>query len=266
MLCSQITEMADDYFTSSDDDRPQIAFAGALNGEIALRAFSASRPLALDAHPDAEQASPPIASPTFHHLALATANLEVTVQWYANVLGLERDDVASPRDQTQAGGKWRTVWLSNGRTSYRIAIMALPGLIDDAQRSRHKGLHHLAFAFATVDELLSTYARLKALGIFPVRAADCGATISFYYEDPDRNSIKLMVEHHGSESSELMRTRPSATNPVGIDVDPDQLLSARAAGMLLAELHKRARAGEFCSASGYYRHCLTAATNRGGNR
>jgi hypothetical protein len=61
-----------------------------------------------------------------------------------------------------------------------------------------------------------------------------------------------------------MRTSPAfAGNPMGTDVDPEQLLAARAAGLSVDEIHERAYAGEFCSARGFYRHCLVTMTNRG---
>jgi catechol-2,3-dioxygenase len=210
-------------------------------------------------------ASGTIVRPTLHHFGLTTANLEVMVDWYAKVLGMEPNHLSGSPVGAQAITRWRTAWVSNDQANHRIAIMALSGLTDDAQRSRHKGLHHVAFEYPGLDDLLATYARLKVLGIEPVRAADHGATTSFYYEDPDRNSIELMVDNFGAgeQSSAFMRSSPAfATNPMGTDVDPGQMLAARASGMSVAEVHERAYAGEFCSANGFYRHCLVTAANR----
>ena len=197
--------------------------------------------------------------PTLHHFGLMTANLEIMVDWYAKVLGMAPNHRSSAPGGAPAVSVWRMAWVSNDEANHRIVLMALPDLVDDAQRSRHKGLHHVAFEYATLDDLLATYARLKNLGIEPVQAADHGATTSFYYEDPDRNRIELMVDNFGDgeQSSAFMRMSPDfAANPMGSDVDPEQMLTARAAGMSIAELHERAYAGEFCSASGFYRHCL----------
>jgi catechol-2,3-dioxygenase len=194
-----------------------------------------------------------------------TANLEAMVDWYANVLGMAPNHWSSTPAGAQAVAGWRTAWVSNDQANHRIAIMALGGLTDDAQRSRHKGLHHVAFAYATLDELLGTYVRLKELGIEPVLAADHGATTSFYYEDPDRMRSELLVDNFGDaeQSSAFMRTSPAfASNPMGCDVDPEQLLAARAAGMSVEEIHERACAEEFCSAKGFYRHCLATAASR----
>jgi catechol-2,3-dioxygenase len=210
-------------------------------------------------------ASRRIVRPTLHHFGLTTANLEAMLDWYAKVLDMAPNHRPRAPVGAQAVSGWRTVWVSNDQANHRIAIMALPGLTDDAQRSRHKGLHHVAFEYETLDDLLVTYARLKALGIEPVLAADHGATTSLYYEDPDRNRIELMVDNFGDgeQSSASLRTSSAfATNPTGTDVDPEQLIAARAAGMSVAELHERAYAGEFCSANGFYRHCLVTAANQ----
>jgi catechol-2,3-dioxygenase len=126
-------------------------------------------------------------------------------------------------------------------------------------------VQHIAFAYQSFDDLLAAYARLKSLAIEPVRAADHGTTTSIYYEDPDRNCIELMVDNFGDEeeSTEFMRRSPSfARNPMGADVDPDQIYAARKSGMSVAEIHERAYSGEFCGASGFYRHCLAIAASQ----
>src|SRR5260370_23827206 len=92
-------------------------------------------------------ASRTIIRPTLHHFGLTTANLEAMVDWYAKVLDLAPNHRPSTPVGAQAVSGWRTVWVSNDQANHRIAIMALPGLTDDAQRSRHKGLHHVAFEY-----------------------------------------------------------------------------------------------------------------------
>ena len=39
-----------------------------------------------------------------------------------------------------------------------IASPSCPALADDEQRSRHKGVHHIAFEYTTLDDLLAAYA------------------------------------------------------------------------------------------------------------
>jgi catechol-2,3-dioxygenase len=210
-------------------------------------------------------ASRPAACPTLHHIGLKTSNLDAMVEWYAKVLGMEPTHRTSTTPPGGASGGWKIAWLSNDEANHRISLLALPRLTDDEQRSRHKGLHHIAFEYSTLDDLLTAYARIKLLAIEPVSAADHGATTSFYYEDPDHNTIELMVDNFGDamQSSEFMRLSTEfASNPLGADVDPAQIYAARKAGMSVGEIHQRAYSGEYCGASGFYRHCLAAAASQ----
>ena len=43
-----------------------------------------------------------------------------------------------------------------------------------------------------MDDLLDTYVRLKADGIVPHACLDHGMTMSFYYVDPDGNSVEAV--------------------------------------------------------------------------
>lgn len=82
----------------------------------------------------------------------------------------------------------------------------------------------------------------------PHASLDHGITCSFYYEDPDGNSVELQVDNFGDwvQSGEWIRTSPQfAANPIGTPVDPAQMVAAREAGASFEELHRRAYAGEF---------------------
>ncbi len=188
------------------------------------------------------------ARPTLHHFGLTTANLDAMLNWYGKVLGMVPNHQTSRPMGTRGPLGVRVAWVSNDEANHRIAIVELRGLVDDSQRAHHRRLQHVAFEFRTVDDLLSTYARLKRLGIEPVLAADHGATTSFYYEDPDRNSVELLADNFGDwkKSSEYLRTSPEfAADPMGAFVDPDAMIAARAAGATVEEVHRRAYAGEF---------------------
>jgi catechol-2,3-dioxygenase len=170
------------------------------------------------------------------------------LNWYGKVLGMTPNHQTSRPMGSKGPSGIRVAWVSNDEANHRIAIVELRGLVDDSQRTHHRRLQHVAFAFRTVDDLLSTYARLKRLGIEPVLTADHGATTGFYYEDPDRNSVELLADNFGDskKSTEYLRTSSEfAANPMGAYVDPDAMIAARAAGASVEELHRRAYAGEF---------------------
>jgi len=175
--------------------------------------------------------------PTLHHINLKTRRLDEMIEWYSTVVGM------TANYQFPGGA-----WLTNDEANHRLALLVSPQLSDDPDKLMHTGMHHSAFEYATMGDLLDTYSRLKALGIEPHASLDHGMTTSFYYEDPDGNSVELQADNFETwqESSEWMRTSPQfASNPIGMPVDPEQMLTAHKAGASFAELHERAYAGEF---------------------
>lgn len=176
-------------------------------------------------------------TPVLHHVTLKTIRLQEMIDWYGTVTGMSVH-FAFP------GG----AWLSNDAANHRFALLSSPAISDDPAKLAHTGLHHTAFEFADMDALLDSYVRLKAAGITPHMALDHGMTLSFYYVDPDGNSVELQCDLFGDwdASSHWMKTSADfAANPIGAPVDGDRLVEARAAGAAPDEIHRRAYAGEF---------------------
>jgi catechol 2,3-dioxygenase len=176
-------------------------------------------------------------TPKLHHINLKTTRLEELIEWYGTVVGL------TPNFR-YAGG----AWLTNDDANHRIALLCVPGLSDDPDKIDHTGMHHTAFEYADLGELLDTYVRLKDDGITPHGCLDHGMTTSFYYADPDGNSVELQTDNFGDwqRSAEFMRSAPEfAADPIGVHIDPDRLVEARAQGASAEEIHRRGYAGEF---------------------
>lgn len=177
------------------------------------------------------------ANPTLHHVNLKTIRLQEMIDWYALVVGIE------PTHQFEGGA-----WLTNDDANHRLALLTVPGMEDDPNKIRHTGIHHTAYEYPSMDDLLHTYTRLKEHGVVPHCCLDHGMTMSFYYVDPDGNSVELQYDQHGdwSKSKEWMHTSPEfAANPIGVNVNPDQIVAAREAGATMQEVHRRAYSGEF---------------------
>jgi len=178
--------------------------------------------------------------PTLHHVNLKTKRLQEMIDWYGIVVGM------TPTFQYPNGA-----WLTNDAANHRLALVTVPLLSDDPDKLMHTGIHHSAYEYATIDDLLGTYTRLKAIGIEPHACLDHGMTTSFYYVDPDGNSVELQVDNFGNWvlSSDWMHTSPQfAANPIGVPIDPEQMVAARQAGASFADLHRRAYNGEFPAA------------------
>jgi catechol-2,3-dioxygenase len=177
------------------------------------------------------------ANPVLHHINLKTTRLREMIDWYGIVVG------TTPTFQFPAGA-----WLSNDGANHRIALLSTPPMTDDPDKFTHTGMHHVAFEYDSMDALLQNFTRLKGLGILPHMSLDHGLTTSFYYVDPDGNSVELQCDNFGdwAQSKEWMRTSPDfANNPIGVQVDPQRMVAARAAGASADDLHRRAYAGEF---------------------
>jgi catechol 2,3-dioxygenase-like lactoylglutathione lyase family enzyme len=189
--------------------------------------------------------------PKLQHFGLTTANLDAMIDWYRKVLGMTVNHRATAAAGAQKGRPFSAAaFISNDEVHHRMAIFEVPGLVVDPEKPRHVRVQHIAFEYETIDDLLGTYARLKGLGILPVRAADEGMGISFYYVDPDHNNVELNINNYGNEwtATEHMKTSPSFARA---SVDPDKMIQARKAGASPWELHERAMAGEFTPTTPY---------------
>jgi catechol 2,3-dioxygenase len=178
-----------------------------------------------------------VANPQLHHVNLKTKRLDEMIAWYGLVLGM--------RTQHRFEGG---AWLSNDAANHRLALLSVPGLEDDPDKVRHTGMHHSAFEYGSMEELLSTYERLRDEGILPHACLDHGMTTSFYYLDPDGNSVELQSDNFGDweSSTEFVRTSAQfSANPIGVNVDPAQIAAAWHEGDQPSVLHARAYAGEF---------------------
>jgi catechol-2,3-dioxygenase len=178
-----------------------------------------------------------MANPVLHHVNLKTCRLQEMIDWYGLVVG------TTVQHQFEGGA-----WLTNDGANHRIALLAPPGLVDDPDKLAHAGIHHTAFEFASLGDLLDTYVRLKPQSIVPHACLDHGMTTSFYYVDPDGNSVELQADNFGgdwTQSSAFLFTDEFVANPIGMNIDPDALVVARDGGADADEIHRRAYAGEF---------------------
>lgn len=103
------------------------------------------------------------------------------------------------------------------------------------------GLHHAAFTYESLAELVATYERLRERGMSPWWSIRHGPTLSIYYKDPDGNRAELQVDVYktAEEANEYMLGPEFAANPVGIEFDPEDLVRDFHAGVPEKELLAR---------------------------
>ena len=92
-------------------------------------------------------------------------------------------------------------------------------------------MNHVAHTYAGIPELLDTYARLRDAGIEPYWSVHHGTTLSNYYLDPDGNRMEFQVDVGSvAEATAYMASPTFGANPVGVEVDFEDLLARFNAG------------------------------------
>ena len=163
----------------------------------------------------------------FAHVVLRTASFDAVIGWYATVLNAR---VAFRSDFI--------AFLTYDDEHHRVAVINAPGspAADEAAAS----VHHIAYTYAGLGELLGTYRRLKAAGIEPARCINHGPTTSMYYRDPDGLRVELQIDNFTmDEANAYFTSRDFAENPIGVLFDPEALIRDYEAGVAIEELVRR---------------------------
>ena len=107
------------------------------------------------------------------------------------------------------------------------------------------GVDHVAYTYASIDDLLDNYEQLKGQGITPYWCVHHGVTVSMYYADPDGNQMEFQVDSFESndEANAFMSGPGFAANPIGVEYDPDVWLAEKKAGLPMSR-HLRRQAHE----------------------
>ncbi|MGW1848086.1 VOC family protein [Streptomyces sp. NPDC001966] len=163
------------------------------------------------------------------HIVLRTGRLSPMTDWYVRVL-----------EGRVTFANEALAFLTYDDEHHRVALVATEA--SERPTDAHTGLHHAAFTYTTLGDLLQTYQRLKRGGILPFWCINHGPTTSMYYEDPDGNHIELQIDNFATEEAldEWFRSGAFEANPIGVVFDPDDLVRRFDAGESFAELVRRA--------------------------
>ncbi len=176
-----------------------------------------------------------MASPSkLAHVVLQTNQIGTMRDWYCEVLGA-RVIYDSPAIS----------FISYDDEHHCIAFLdpgplgaREPGVASPMAAGREAGLHHVAFTYATLGDLVDAYVRLRESGIRPHWCVNHGPTTSMYYFDPDNNQIELQIDNFGTvdEGRSFMESPAFHKNPIGVNFDPEQLVARFREGATLQEL------------------------------
>jgi catechol 2,3-dioxygenase-like lactoylglutathione lyase family enzyme len=166
------------------------------------------------------------------HVVFRSSRYAEVVAWYKTVLGAQ---IAFANEVL--------TFLSYDDEHHRVAVINEPNLA--TRKTGTAGLHHIAFTFASLADLMGTYVRLRDLQIRPVFVINHGPTTSLYYEDPDGNNVELQIDNYDSiaDATAFFYSDAFAENPVGVEFDPEEMLARFKAGEPEADLKRRPNAG-----------------------
>jgi catechol 2,3-dioxygenase-like lactoylglutathione lyase family enzyme len=163
------------------------------------------------------------------HVVYMTRRFDEMIRWYSSVF--------------EASVVYRNpafAFLTYDDEQHRFAFANLDLLRPAGGGPDHRGeigVNHVAFTYASVGDLLLTYERLKQAGIRLYWPVHHGTTLSLYYRDPDGNRMEFQVDCGSvDEANAYMASEVFAANPVGVAIDPEELLASYRAGVDAATL------------------------------
>lgn len=116
---------------------------------------------------------------------------------------------------------------------HRIALFRKPGWGPKPERAI--GVSHLAFAYASLGELLYIFQRMKERGHDPVRCINHGNSTAFYYADPDGNRVETMMDNYAPHQTKAYKRHYQWSEHFGkMDegaFDPDRMLALYESGV-----------------------------------
>lgn len=168
-----------------------------------------------------------IAPSKFAHVVYRTHKFEEMIDWYIKVFNAR----VQHRDS-------RLAFLTYDEEHHRFAFLNLgPANEERARRDDDAGVHHVAYTWRNLEELVATYQRLKTLGIVPAVPIRHGPTLSMYYQDPDKNMMEFQIDLMEPDAANAFMSGPAfAANPIGERFNPDELAARFDAGKPVDDL------------------------------
>jgi catechol-2,3-dioxygenase len=167
------------------------------------------------------------------HVVYRTRRFDEMLAWYQFVFDA-RIQLENPA----------LAFLSYDEEHHRFALANLDvikGGDEEIQKQGLVGVDHVAYTYASLDDLFENYVQLKAREILPYWCVHHGITVSMYYADPDGNQMEFQVDAFDTaeESNEFICGPVNAANPVGVEYDPEDWLAKMRSGTPASDLLNR---------------------------
>jgi 3-hydroxy-9,10-secoandrosta-1,3,5(10)-triene-9,17-dione monooxygenase len=170
---------------------------------------------------DQAAAAKAIAPSKFAHVVYKTHRFAEMIDWHVKVFNAK----VQHRDE-------KIAFLTYDAEHHRFAFINLGQTREERpRREDENGVHHVAYTWNNLEELIGTYKRLKSHGILPAQPIRHGLTLSLYYADPDRNVMEFQIDLMDPQAAnEFMAGPQFSANPIGERFDPDELVARFEAG------------------------------------
>ena len=159
----------------------------------------------------------------FAHIVYSTRRFQQMIDWYQTVF-----------EAHVVHQNPMLAFMTYDDEHHRFAFINLSAMNPDGgpETRSQEGVNHVAYTYASLGDLLAIYERLQKIGITPYWRIHHGITLSFYYRDPDGNRLEFQVDACSVEQANAyMRSDNFAANPIGVEVDPENLLAQHRAGV-----------------------------------
>lgn len=180
--------------------------------------------------------------PQFSEVIFKTARFPEMKHWHETVTDVKAFFVRGEADKPNWTGAYRIAFIrifSDHPYTQVLGLFEVPAVTGRADNTRGEpGMHHMQLRHANLEHLFSRYESLKALGITPMRSFNHGPGTSFYYHDPDGNTVELSSANFVREADYLayFRSESYAKNISGIEIDPAEYVGRYRSGTPQEEL------------------------------
>ncbi len=174
--------------------------------------------------------------PQFSEVIFKTARFAAMKDWYETVTDVNAFFVRGEADKPNWTGAWRIAFIrifSDYPYTQVLGLFETPAVSGKADNQHGEpGMHHMQLRHAGLDHLFSRYEALRARGITPMRSFNHGPGTSFYYHDPDGNTVELSSANFVLEADYLayFRSEAYAKNISGIEINAADYVAKFRAG------------------------------------